>query len=142
MFSDNVRNFSALPVRRVDRVAQRANVVDPLDAIARVGTEAGWPAPAASHRVQQVGGQRTFGRTGTIRTRLVTAPFVPVSARRRTCIGQEEVEYSLPRRSSRRPVDAGGIVHGSQADQHHRRLGFARAPADGRDGGRGRRGQR
>jgi small conductance mechanosensitive channel len=111
LFSDNIQNFSALPVRRVDRVAQLANGVDPLDAIARlkaavakipnvaadpppevslldftlegpqiavrpythndhywrvwfdtneaiarVGAEAGWPAPAASHRVQQVGG--------------------------------------------------------------------------------------
>ena len=111
LFSDNIQNFSALPVRRVDRLAQLANGVDPLDAIARlkaavaripnvaadpapevslldfalegpqiavrpytnndhywqvwfdtneaiarVGAEAGWPAPAASHRVQQVGG--------------------------------------------------------------------------------------
>jgi small conductance mechanosensitive channel len=29
---------------------------DTNEAIARVGAEAGWPAPAASHRVQQVGG--------------------------------------------------------------------------------------
>lgn len=109
LFSDNIQNFSALPVRRVDRIAQLANGVDPLDAIARlkaavatipnvatepapevtlldfrlegpqiavrpythtdhywqvwfdtneaiarVGAEAGWPAPASSHRVQQV----------------------------------------------------------------------------------------
>jgi small conductance mechanosensitive channel len=111
LFSDNIQNFSALPVRRVDRIAQLANGVDPLDAIARlraavekipnvatdpapevslldfrlegpqiavrpythtdhywqvwfdtneaiarVGAEAGWPAPAAAHRVHQVGG--------------------------------------------------------------------------------------
>lgn len=111
LFSDNIQNFTALPVRRVDRVAQLANGVDPLDAIARlkaavakvpnvaidpapeislldfrlegpqiavrpythndhywqvwfdtneaiarVGAEAGWPAPAASHRVQQAAG--------------------------------------------------------------------------------------
>jgi len=55
MFSDNIQNFSALPVCRVHRVAQRADGVDRLDAIARVGTDAGWPAPAASHRVQHVG---------------------------------------------------------------------------------------
>ncbi len=36
LFSDNIQNFSALPVRRVDRVAQLANGVDPLDAIARL----------------------------------------------------------------------------------------------------------
>jgi small conductance mechanosensitive channel len=109
LFSDNIQNFSALPVRRVDRIAQLANGVDPLDAIARlkaavaaipnvatapapevtlldfrlegpqiavrpythtdhywqvwfdtneaiarIGAEAGWPAPASSHRVQQV----------------------------------------------------------------------------------------
>ena len=109
LFSDNIQNFSALPVRRVDRIAQLANGVDPLDAIARlkaavatipnvatqpapevtlldfrlegpqiavrpythtdhywqvwfdtneaiarVGAEAGWPAPASSHKVQQV----------------------------------------------------------------------------------------
>ena len=35
LFSDNIQNFSALPVRRVDRIAQLANGVDPLDAIAR-----------------------------------------------------------------------------------------------------------
>ena len=111
LFSDNIQNFSALPVRRVDRVAQLANGVDPLDAIARlkaavgrvpnvatdpapevslldftlegpkiavrpytnndhywqvwfdtneaiarVGAEAGWPVPAAMHRLQQGGG--------------------------------------------------------------------------------------
>jgi small conductance mechanosensitive channel len=109
LFSDNIQNFSALPVRRVDRIAQLANGVDPLDAIARlkaavasipnvatdpapevtlldfrlegpqiavrpythtdhywqvwfdtneaiarVGSEAGWPAPASTHRVQQL----------------------------------------------------------------------------------------
>jgi len=109
LFSDTIQNFSALPVRRVDRVAQLANGVDPLDAIARlraavekipnvatdpapevtlldfrlegpqiavrpythtdhywqvwfdtneaisrVCAEAGWPAPAATHRVQQL----------------------------------------------------------------------------------------
>jgi small conductance mechanosensitive channel len=36
IFSDTIQNFSALPVRRVDRVAQLANGVDPLDAIARI----------------------------------------------------------------------------------------------------------
>ncbi|HLS56688.1 MAG TPA: mechanosensitive ion channel family protein [Zeimonas sp.] len=111
LFSDNIQNFSALPVRRVDRVAQLANGVDPLDAIARlkaavekvpnvatdpapevslldftlegpkiavrpytnndhywqvwfdtneaiarVGAEAGWPVPAATHRLQQGAG--------------------------------------------------------------------------------------
>jgi len=111
LFSDNIQNFSALPVRRVDRIAQLANGVDPLDAIARlkaavakvpnvatdpapevslldftlegpkiavrpytnndhywqvwfdtneaiarVGAEAGWPVPAATHRLQQGAG--------------------------------------------------------------------------------------
>lgn len=111
LFSDNIQNFSALPVRRVDRIAQLANGVDPLDAIARlraavekipnvatdpapevsllefklegpqiavrpythndhywqvwfdtneaiarVGAEAGWPAPAATYKVQQGAG--------------------------------------------------------------------------------------
>jgi len=36
IFSDTIQNFSSLPVRRVDRIAQLANGVDPLDAIARL----------------------------------------------------------------------------------------------------------
>jgi len=36
IFGDTIQNFSVLPVRRVDRVAQLANGVDPLDAIARL----------------------------------------------------------------------------------------------------------
>ena len=36
IFNDTISNFSALPVRRVERVAQLANGVDPLDAIARL----------------------------------------------------------------------------------------------------------
>ena len=35
IFSDTIQNFSSLPVRRVERVAQLANGVDPLDAIER-----------------------------------------------------------------------------------------------------------
>jgi len=35
LFSDAIQNFSALPVRRVERTAQLAAGVDPLDAIAR-----------------------------------------------------------------------------------------------------------
>ncbi|MFN7572646.1 MAG: mechanosensitive ion channel family protein [Betaproteobacteria bacterium] len=33
LFADNIQNFSALPVRRVERVAQLAHGVDPLQAI-------------------------------------------------------------------------------------------------------------
>lgn len=36
VFSDNIQNYSALPVRRVDCVAKVANSVNPLDAIARL----------------------------------------------------------------------------------------------------------
>jgi small conductance mechanosensitive channel len=36
VFSDTVQNFSTLPVRRVDRTAQLAQGVDPLDAIVRL----------------------------------------------------------------------------------------------------------
>jgi small conductance mechanosensitive channel len=36
VFSDTVQNFSILPVRRVDRTAQLAQGVDPLDAIVRL----------------------------------------------------------------------------------------------------------
>ena len=36
VFGDNIQNYSALPVRRVDCVAKVANSVDPLDAIARL----------------------------------------------------------------------------------------------------------
>ena len=36
IFSDTVSNYSTLPVRRVDRTAQLAQGVDPLDAIARL----------------------------------------------------------------------------------------------------------
>jgi small conductance mechanosensitive channel len=35
IFGDTIQNFSSLPVRRVERVAQLANGVDPLDAIER-----------------------------------------------------------------------------------------------------------
>jgi small conductance mechanosensitive channel len=35
IFGDTIQNFSALPVRRVDRAAQLAGGVDPIDAIAR-----------------------------------------------------------------------------------------------------------
>ena len=35
IFGDTIQNFSALPARRVERVAQLANGVDPIDAIAR-----------------------------------------------------------------------------------------------------------
>ncbi len=35
VFGDTIQNFSVLPVRRVDRVAQLANGVDPLEAIDR-----------------------------------------------------------------------------------------------------------
>jgi small conductance mechanosensitive channel len=36
VFSDTLQNFSALPVRRVERTAQLAAGVDPLDAVARL----------------------------------------------------------------------------------------------------------
>ena len=36
VFGDTIQNFSVLPVRRVERVAQLAGSVDPLDAIARL----------------------------------------------------------------------------------------------------------
>ena len=36
VFGDSVQNFSAMPTRRVDRTAQLAGGVDPLDAIARL----------------------------------------------------------------------------------------------------------
>jgi len=36
VFAGTVQNFSALPVRRVDRTAQLAGAVDPVDAIARL----------------------------------------------------------------------------------------------------------
>jgi small conductance mechanosensitive channel len=35
IFGDTIQNFSALPVRRVERVAQLSGAVDPLEAIAR-----------------------------------------------------------------------------------------------------------
>jgi small conductance mechanosensitive channel len=36
VFGDTIQNYSALPVRRVERTAQLANGVDPLDAIVRL----------------------------------------------------------------------------------------------------------
>lgn len=36
IFGETIQNFDALPVRRVERIAQLANGVDPLDAIARL----------------------------------------------------------------------------------------------------------
>ena len=38
IFADTIQNYSSLPVRRVDRTAQLAGGVDPLDAIARIRT--------------------------------------------------------------------------------------------------------
>jgi len=38
IFSDTIRNFSVNPYRRVDRLAQLAHGVDPIDAIARLKT--------------------------------------------------------------------------------------------------------
>jgi small conductance mechanosensitive channel len=38
IFSDTIKNFSVNPYRRVDRLAQLAHSVDPLDAIARLKT--------------------------------------------------------------------------------------------------------
>ena len=38
IFADTIQNYSSLPVRRVDRTAQLAGDVDPLDAIARLRT--------------------------------------------------------------------------------------------------------
>ncbi|EHR69095.1 small-conductance mechanosensitive channel [Burkholderiales bacterium JOSHI_001] len=38
IFADNIQNYSALPVRRVDRTAQLAGGVDPLQAIERLRT--------------------------------------------------------------------------------------------------------
>jgi small conductance mechanosensitive channel len=55
IFGDTIQNFSALPVRRVDRQAQLAGSVDPLEAIARLRTAvaaipnvAARPAPEVS----------------------------------------------------------------------------------------------
>ena len=39
IFADTIQNFSALPVRRVERTAQLAGGVNPLDAIARFKAE-------------------------------------------------------------------------------------------------------
>jgi small conductance mechanosensitive channel len=36
VFSDTIQNFSALPVRRVDRTAQLSGAVDPAEAIPRL----------------------------------------------------------------------------------------------------------
>jgi len=57
IFGDTIQNFSVLPVRRVERVAQLANGVDPLDAIARLRAavaQAGWPVPSALHQIRQI----------------------------------------------------------------------------------------
>jgi small conductance mechanosensitive channel len=55
IFGDTIQNFSSLPARRVDRQAQLAGSVDPLDAIARlrdavakIPNVASNPAPAVS----------------------------------------------------------------------------------------------
>ena len=55
VFSDTIQNFSATPARRVERVAQLANGVDPIDAIARfkaavatIPNVAAQPAPEIS----------------------------------------------------------------------------------------------
>ena len=55
IFGDTIQNFSSLPARRVDRLAQLAGSVDPLDAIARlrdavakIPNVASSPAPAVS----------------------------------------------------------------------------------------------
>jgi small conductance mechanosensitive channel len=55
IFGDTIQNFSALPVRRVERTAQLAGGVDPLDAIqrlrdavAKIPNVAAEPAPQVS----------------------------------------------------------------------------------------------
>jgi small conductance mechanosensitive channel len=55
IFADTIQNFSALPVRRVDRTAQLAGTVDPIDAVARfraavakIPNVAATPAPEVS----------------------------------------------------------------------------------------------
>lgn len=56
IFGDTIQNFSVLPVRRVERVVQLANGVDPLDAIARLRAavaQAGWPVTSAPHQIRQ-----------------------------------------------------------------------------------------
>lgn len=55
VFGDTIQNFSALPVRRVERTAQLAGSVDPIDAVARfraaiskIPNVAATPAPEVS----------------------------------------------------------------------------------------------
>jgi small conductance mechanosensitive channel len=55
IFADTIQNFSALPVRRVERTAQLAGTVDPIDAVARfraavakIPNVAATPAPEVS----------------------------------------------------------------------------------------------
>jgi len=54
LFSDNIQNFTALPLRRVDRIAQLANGVDPLDAIARFRTAVAAIPHVAQHPAPEV----------------------------------------------------------------------------------------
>ena len=54
VFGDTIQNFTALPVRRVERTAQYWQVYcDTNEATVRVATESGWPASKPASRVQQ-----------------------------------------------------------------------------------------
>ena len=54
LFSDNIQNFSALPVRRVERIAQLANGVDPLDAIRLLRAEVSTIANIAAEPAPEI----------------------------------------------------------------------------------------
>jgi small conductance mechanosensitive channel len=68
IFGDTIQNFSVLPVRRVERVAQLAGSVDPLEAIERfkaavakipnISTEQAARGQPARHQPQRPGDQR------------------------------------------------------------------------------------
>jgi len=54
LFSDNIQNFTALPVRRVDRIVQLANGVDPVDAIVRFRSAVAAIPNVAQHPAPEV----------------------------------------------------------------------------------------
>jgi small conductance mechanosensitive channel len=65
IFSDTIQNFSSLPVRRVDRTAQIANGVDPIDAVARLKTAVSTIANVANDPAPEVN-ILDFNANGTV----------------------------------------------------------------------------
>ena len=116
VFSGTVQNFSVLPVRRVDRTAQLAGSVDPIDAIARLKAAVGKipnvatsPAPDVTLLdLNLVGPCSRCAPTPTTTTtgRSTSTPTRPSCARRARPAGRPRRQAT----SCAMPDHAGGVA--------------------------------